>query len=729
MFVTHPLVKPKSIKLRKYQELVVSRAIGGNTLVVLPTGLGKTIIAAMVAAHRLHEFPHSKVLFLAPTKPLAVQHQKKFSEILKLGAGALLTGQVKVSEREELWRKNKVIFATPQTIENGLMRNLSLEDVSLIVFDEGHRAVGNYSYVFIAKEYMKESKNPLVLTLTASPSSDKETIKEISENLFIEQIEARTDHDRDVKPYVKKVNLRWIRVELPEEFKRVKLLVEEIFKDHLKELKKLGYLRTFDLRKVNKRTLLELQSQIRREISQGQESFQSASLVAGAIKLNHALELLETQGMAPLHSYLKKLSQQRAKAVKRLFLDERVKRLVKMVHDLSVLGIDHPKLEEVAKIVEENKNQKIIIFTQYRDSVEKIIEKLNDHDLLAHEFIGQARKEDKKGMSQKEQIKVLEKFKEGKYDALVSTAVGEEGLDIPKVDLVVFYEPVPSDIRSIQRRGRTGRTSAGKVIILMAKDTRDEGYYWASYHKEKKMRKLVEEMSDDFEGVGQQSLVNYNAGDKNHNIKIFVDIRERNSKILEILREKAKVDFRRLEVGDFILSNSVGVERKSVSDFLNSIVDKRLFTQAKELARNFPVAMMIIEGEEDLYSLRDIHPNAIRGALASLALDFGIFIIPTRDAEDTGNLLYAIAKREQDPELKDVALRGEKKPLNLEEKQRYLVESLPNVSAVLARRLLKKFKSVKEVINAPRKKLTEIEGIGKIKSKEIKKVINSKYKG
>ena len=471
MFVNHPLIKENSVSLRRYQELVVSRAIGGNTLVVLPTGLGKTIIAAMVSAHRLYEFPQSKILFLAPTKPLAVQHHKKFSEILKDGNGTILTGAISPEERKERWDKNKLIFATPQTIENDLMRGLNLENVSLIIFDESHRAVGNYSYVTIARDYIKKAEKPLILGLTASPSSKKETIKEISENLFIERIEAKTDQDKYVKPYIKKVKTEWRRVELPEEFKKVKALIEEIFKENLKELKSLGYVQSFELRKINKKKLLEVQSGIRKEISQGQESFKAVSLIAGAIKINHALELLETQGMFSLNEYLKRLREQRAKVVKRLFLDERMKKLIKIVHDLNVLGVDHPKLEELAKIVEGHRNQKILIFTQYRDSVEKIIEKLNDHDLLAREFIGQARKGGKGGMTQKEQVKVLEKFREGKYDALVATSVAEEGLDIPKVDLVIFYEPIPSDIRSIQRRGRTGRTRAGKVIILMAKET------------------------------------------------------------------------------------------------------------------------------------------------------------------------------------------------------------------------------------------------------------------
>ncbi|MEM2917880.1 MAG: DEAD/DEAH box helicase [Candidatus Altiarchaeota archaeon] len=733
MFVRHPLIKENSVNLRSYQESIVSLAINKNTLVVLPTGLGKTIIAAMVSAHRLQNFPESKILFLAPTKPLAVQHRKTFSEIFNfpITEDSVLTGIVPIKNREEILNKSKVIFATPQTIENEIFRGLSLENFSLVIFDEAHRAVGNYSYVSIAKEYIKKSKNALILALTASPSSDITTINEICKNLFIEQVEARTETDHDVKPYIQKTKIEFRYVELPEEFLKVKKIIEEILKENLNELKKFSYVKTSELKKVNKRLLLEVQSKIRKEISQGMDSFDQASIVASALKLSHALELLETQGISSLCNYLERLQKQRTKAIKRIFSDERIKNLTKIVHDLHILKVDHPKLEELKKIVSANKGKKILIFTQYRDSVEKIIESLNENNLFAREFIGQATKGEKKGMSQKEQIKILENFKNGKYDALVATSVAEEGLDIPRVDFVIFYEPIPSEIRAIQRRGRTGRTKAGKVIILIAKKTRDESYLWASYHKERKMKELVRKMKESFSFTGQQSLLKYSNENSNENekkVKIFVDSRERNSRIFEILNENAEIEIRSLQVGDFILSERVCVERKTVNDFLQSIIDKRLFSQVADMTRNFPIAILIIEGDSEIYSLRELHPNAIRGAITSLALDYGTYILYSKDEEDTANFLLLIAKREQFPEIKPIPLHGEKKPLSLEEQQLYVVESLPNISAVLARRLLEKFGSVENVINASEEELMKVDGIGKVKAENIRKVIKSPYK-
>ncbi len=744
MYVTHPLIEKETIKLRRYQEAIVSRAINANTLVVLPTGLGKTIIAAMVAAHRLYKHPKTKILFLAPTRPLAVQHKNTFDNIIKIEESVVLTGRDPIKTRADLWKKSRMIFATPQTIENDLMRGLDVSDVSLIIFDECHRSVGNYSYVHIAAEYMRKARNPLIMGLTASPSSDKATVKQISENLSIEQVEAKTEHDRDVKEYIKQIETEWVKLELPEEFMKVKKLIEEVLRDELRELKRRNYLETSNLKKINKRTLLKIQSEIRKEITQGMDSYIEASIAASAIKVNHAVELLETQGIHSLDSYLSRLQKQRSKATKKLFNDPRMQKIVKTTHDLKILNFEHPKMAKLAEIVKEYEDQKVLIFTQYRDSVDRIIDKLNEDGILAHEFIGQAARENKKGMTQKKQVQILENFKAGKYTALVATSVAEEGIDIPKVDLVLFYEPVPSEIRSIQRRGRTGRTAAGKVVVLMTKGTRDEGYYWAAVHKERKMRDIVREMTGDYEPAmdeKQRTLSEYTFEKvsrkdtrqevkdvKEAEVKMYVDYRERNTEILMKLKDKTQVDFRQLPVGDFILSDRVVVERKTQEDFLTSIIDNRLFNQAKEMSETYDIPLLIIEGSGDLYSMRNIHPNAVRAAIASLAVDFGIAVIYSCDEIDTADFLYQIAKREQIDEGREIRLRGGKKPLLMKEKQRYVIESLPNVSSVLAQRLLEKYDTVENVMKASEKELMEVEGIGKKKAEEIRKVIESRYK-
>jgi ERCC4-related helicase/ERCC4-type nuclease len=750
MFVEHPLVRKDTLKLRRYQETIVARAVEDNTLVVLPTGLGKTVIAAMVSAVRLEKYPKSRILFLAP-KPLAVQHQKTFNRLLTIEETTVLTGLIPAAKRRMLWDSSRIIFATPQTIHNDMLRGLRLDDVSLVVFDEAHRAVGDYNYVGIAREYVKESPYPLILGLTASPSSEREKVNEIRKNLYIRNIEAKTELDRDVKPYIQEVKVRWVRVELPPKIRELKKSIEEVLREELRKLKEYGYLDTAQIQKVNKRTLLGIQQEIRKEITSGLDAYEPASVVASAIKVNHALELLETQGVSALNEYLKRMFKQKTKAVKRLTADHRMMKAAASARTLMDEGVEHPKLGELVKIVSRHKNEKVLVFTQYRDSVDTIIEKLNNADILAHEFIGQAARGIQRGMTQKQQVNVLERFTEGAYTALIATSVAEEGLDIPKVDAVVFYEPVPSEIRSIQRRGRTGRSAAGIVYVLMTKGTRDEGYYWASVHKERKMDSMVRDLRRGFgeqqsiagfglnEGgdaipenvesepsYGQQSLIQYSF-QREEGVKIFVDVRERNNTIIEALKDRAVIEVRQLPVGDYLLSDRVCVERKTVDDFLQSIVDKRLLQQLSELRRNFVMPVLILEGLGDMYSRRDIHPNAIRGALASIAVDFEASIIPSCGEEDTAGILYAIAKREQIDEGRVVALRGERKPLLLKEKQRYIVESLPNVSAVLADRLLKEFGSVEGVMTAPESELKRVEGIGDKKASEIRKTVKNSY--
>jgi len=339
-------------------------------------------------------------------------------------------------------------------------------------------------------------------------------------------------------------------------------------------------------------------------------------------------------------------------------------------------------------------------------------------------FIGQASREDERGLSQKEQGRILDKFRSGEINVLVSTSVGEEGLDIPSVDLVLFYEAVPSEIRFIQRRGRTGRVKPGRVIALLAKGTRDEAFYWSAVKKERRMREMLRgQQEKEKEMVGQKALEEFNA----EKVKVIADHREIPSGVVrELTKLGVEVEARQLDVGDFILSDRVGVERKSVKDFLQSIVDKRLMEQAQRLGETFERPMLILEGE-GLYSLRAIHPNAIRGALSALAIDFGIPILPTRDEKETAAVLAIVARREQIEQTREVAIRGSARKLALPEQQRFIVEGLPGVSAVLAKRLLEHFGTVERVMGASEKELQDVHGIGTEKAKEIRRVLKSTY--
>ena len=750
---SHPLLKGE-IKLREYQESSVAVAMERNTLVVLPTGLGKTVIALFLAAHRLYKYPNSKILFLAPTKPLVQQHIESFRKHLALEEKqfALLTGEEPAKKRKAIWEASRAVFATPQTIENDLItNNIDLKHVSLLVFDEAHRAVGEYAYVFIAKKYLDQGKEKLSLALTASPGSTKEKIDEIVKNLNIEDVEIKSDKDHDVRPYVERMEADWVKVELPENFKSLRNLLNTAMRFYFNLLKQRGYFPNKDLKNTGKRDLLEVQNLLRTRMLDGEQLWDDISDIAALIKLQHGHELLETQGITPLNEYFKRMKSQKSKAVSYLMAREDIRSAISLTEMLHNQGIDHPKLDKLKELIKDQiaakRTAKIIVFTQYRDSVDKILSVLeNEQNVAARKLIGQAVKGKQKGMTQKEQKELLKEFNNNIFNVLVATSVGEEGLDIDEVDLVIFYEPVPSEIRTIQRRGRTARKKPGRLIVLMAAGTRDEVYYWAAFHKERKMRAVMKEVKREFAGKrdpnkapGQSSLKSFvNAEDnegqektkKEEKVYVYVDHRERNSGIAKKLSEMgATVDVKQLEVADFLVSERVAIERKTVPDFLQSLIDGRLMTQMSEMARNFETPLVIIEGDPaQLYTERNINPNAIRGAISSIAVNFGIPLIYTMGPDDTAAFVFVLAKREQEGKVKEIALRGEKKAMSLNEWQRFVVESLPNVSSVLAKRLLEQFGSVEAVFEADEEELQEVEGVGELKAKRIREIIEGKYK-
>lgn len=210
-------------------------------------------------------------------------------------------------------------------------------------------------------------------------------------------------------------------------------------------------------------------------------------------------------------------------------------------------------------------------------------------------------------------------------------------------------------------------------------------------------------------------------------MKVIIDHREASSRVVrEIHKLDLEVEMQQLEVGDFILSERVGVERKTVRDFLQSLIDGRLLDQAKNLAETFERPILILEGE-GLYTERGIHPNAIRGALACITVDYHVSMISTSDEKETAKIIASIVRREQKEEKSEVPIRGERKSLTLSELQRFIVEGLPGISAVLAKRLLSYFGSVEEVMVASEEKLKEVHGIGEEKAREIRRVLNARY--
>ena len=738
---------------RLYQETILATAVMNNSLVVLPTGMGKSIIFVMLAVQRLNSYPKSKILILAPTKPLCEQHVQSCRKYIDIDPDkvVLLTGQVKPEKRVEMWADARIIISTPQGLENDVInRKISMQDVSLLVIDECHRAVKGYSYVWITKQYEQLAKYPRILALTASPGTDLESITELCKNLFIEDIELRTEHDSDVKPYIQDVKISWIDVILPEEFRKVQKYLKDCFKSKIKEIKSSGAVTDIS-ENCSKKALLDLQASFHSEIASGNRNFdilRSISLAAEAMKVQHGLELLESQGTIALNKYLDKIMKDArtttVKATKNLAADVNFRSAWILAQAMKEKKIEHPKLESLGQMVVKDiasiKDAKIIVFNQYRDNAENIAAELNNIDgIEARLFVGQ-QKRGSTGLSQKKQIQMLSDFREGKFNVLVATSVAEEGLDIPKVDSVIFYEPIPSAIRHIQRRGRTGRLERGEVRILVTKGTRDEAYRWSAHHKENRMYRTLDSlrkkihihlqnMKKEKENDKKQKKLNgYGCPQNGSKNLILIDHREKSSSIVKELIELGNnVKIEQLDSADYLCSERVGVEYKKKEDFINSIIDGRMLEQAKNLMNHFERPLIIVEGEEDIYSIRKIHPHAIQGMIAAITVSFGIPIIYTKNSNETASILSVIASREQQGEQKYFSPHASNKPMTIKEMQEYIVSSLPSIGPLLAKEMLESFGSVSAVFNASGGELKKINKLGDKKSVGVRDIIDRKY--
>lgn len=505
--VVHPYLRPGQIRGLPFQLEMSHIAIDHDTLVVLPTGLGKTVIAGLVAAEALRRGP-GKVLFLAPTRPLVQQHADTFLRWFRELTPARFTGTVHHPVREGAWGAADAVFATPEIVVNDLAAGrYDLKDVRLLVFDEAHRAVGKYAYVAIARSYSTERpRDGRLLGLTASPGGKDERVEEVVRHLGFERVEARTRDDPGVKEFVQPVEITFRSVRLPRPVQSIQSLLLRAGWDEARKLQKMGYLRKKPIGSLSVKDLVALRAEIFARPGPMTRKFGPLYHQLILLHLHHSQDRLETQGVQPFLQYLDrvesktKLSRGDAAFLKLPPVAEA--RLAGRTFLSRTREASHPKLDLLATIVREtlgataDRLARILVFAQYRDTVQGIHDRLEQEGWTVSRFVGQATRDaDDPGMNQKEQARVLEGFRAGLFPVLVATSVAEEGLDIPDVDLVVFFEAIPSEIRTIQRRGRTGRNAVGKVIVLLTEGTRDVGYQRAEAHRERAMRRIVGQMS------------------------------------------------------------------------------------------------------------------------------------------------------------------------------------------------------------------------------------------
>ncbi len=490
-YISHPLIKANTVQAREYQMSLIKPITEKNSLVVLSTGLGKTLVSILASAVMLDKYPDKRAMLLSPTRPLCSQIQKSFQEAFALDEKdiVLITGNINPEDREYLYKKSRIVISTPQCIANDIKHGrIDLNDFCIITFDEAQHSMGNYSYTIVAKKYMEQAQYPLIIGMTASPGGTEAKIREICKNLFIEKVEIKSETDDDVKEYIREVNTEVVKVDLSSDLKEAKDILEGTL------AKRYQKLRGYNIYVKNKRDLLEAQRKASADLAKDKRPilFHIISLIVECIKIGHALELLETQSTSAVVAYLEKVNLKKTKSDKALLNDEEFLKAEKIIRS----GSEHPKVEKlkelIKKEVESNKNVAIIVFSHYRDNIFTLKDTLEEV-CRPTVLIGQG---GEKGLSQKEQIDVIKDFNAGYYNCLITSPIGEEGLHIPSADTAIFYDSVPSEIRTIQRRGRVGRTKIGRIIFLLAKDTRDEAYYYSAQRKEKKMKEVLHEMKN-----------------------------------------------------------------------------------------------------------------------------------------------------------------------------------------------------------------------------------------
>ncbi|KAK1757511.1 ATP-dependent DNA helicase MPH1 [Echria macrotheca] len=499
--------------IRDYQFSIVKNGLFNNTLVALPTGLGKTFIAATIMLNFLRWTTKAKVVFVAPTKPLASQQVEACLNIVGIPRSqtTLLTGDVAPVLREDEWATKRLFFMTPQTLMNDLSKGYAdPKSIVLLVIDEAHRATGDYAYVKVVQFIRRFSKSFRVLALTATPGSTVEGVQAVIDNLEISHVEVRTEESIDIRQYIHSRAEETILFDPSDEMQEIKVLFSKALKPMVDKLSAQNIYFGRDPMGITTFGLLKSRNEWIAGPGKHANNGLKFSMLAvfGLLQsLAHSIKLLDFHGIKPFYNYLCNFRDTEeskkgpgSKNKRQLLEDESFQKMMSMIR--AWLGkegfIGHPKLSYLCEALVnhfvdagEESSTRAIVFCEYRDSAEDIVQLLNTQPLVrAKVFVGQADSRKSEGMKQKDQIETIEKFKNGGFNVLVATSIGEEGLDIGQVDLIICYDASSSPIRMLQRMGRTGRKRAGKVLALLMKG-KEQDKFNSSKHNYREMQALI----------------------------------------------------------------------------------------------------------------------------------------------------------------------------------------------------------------------------------------------
>ena len=565
------------VEARAYQLEAVDVALSSSTLLVLPTAAGKTAVAWMAIAEMLGR-TNGWALMIAPTAALVKQHLDDLELVFDENSTKpiSMSGAIPPSKREGMWNKGRLVVSTPQVVRNDVNRGLlDLSDCCLLIIDEAHHSTGERAEAQVADLYLELANEPLILGMTASPGSNTEKVQEICNRLRVGRIHLRTSEDNMLSEHLANLDIEELKVRVPDEIRELAEPLVRWQESIVERERRLG--RYVMPGAVTHRGLANAMERANLAVRRGQaDAYGSMSRIGLAMSLHHLINHLLCQGLAAAKEFLDRKEtgeDAEKKNTRNLLRDSRIRSLR---DSLAEMPESHSKVGAVRRLVRErirrDPESRIIVFATYRDTVNALeTALLNLKDVRPIQFIGQSKRASGAGLTPKQQVERIESFRVGEGNVLIATSVGEEGLDIPTADLVIFYEPVASEIRTIQRRGRTGRQRDGDVVVLIAEDTRDEGARAAALRREQNMhravarvgRKLARSTHVDLSNLSNFSVVEN--GSKISATEFVIAVRKKNRPVLkeveEITDQNESTDSGQLPPSTFRPRGQTGLEQ------------------------------------------------------------------------------------------------------------------------------------------------------------------------
>jgi ERCC4-related helicase len=459
----HEWIYPESTDYptRQYQLEISKTAILHNTLVSLPTGLGKTLIAAVVMYNYHRWFPSGKVIFLAPTLPLVQQQIKACYDIMGIPtrATAILTGKTSQDKRLLLWQEKSVFFCTPQTVQKDLESSTCpAQEVVCVVLDEAHRAAGKYAYVNVINLLEHSGSKFRVLGLSATPGANIKAIQQVIDVLKINRIEAR--HESELAQYTHTRTSEIIIVPQVAASKGIEAAMNAIIDPLLNGLRQAGCFQRFGTNSsIACYNIMKESEAFKGRTNNDNTSSSMSGYFFASQKFVQIRDFLHKQGVGMVRTKINEMRTTRqmgmlsniVKSPEFARLWEEVTRATcdPNAYETNARDrlVNNPKLGKLCEILKEHferaracsKSSRAIVFSQYRDSVSEIVTVLESYKpmIRSRHFVGQGKGSTKQqqqqpnsnesqqqqqqvqGMNQAEQQTVVREFRNDVYNVLV----------------------------------------------------------------------------------------------------------------------------------------------------------------------------------------------------------------------------------------------------------------------------------------------------------------------